>query len=109
MIRFGRTRERRSGRQRRWPAARLAGLDQDGRAKASSPNRSAPSRSPGPSDLPFRPGPDLGCPPDRRGGAEMGGPTRHIIREGDARDLSAIETESVHLVCTSPPYGSLKE
>lgn len=39
----------------------------------------------------------------------MGGPTRHIIREHDARDLSEIETESVHLVCTSPPYGSLKE
>ncbi|HEX3842650.1 MAG TPA: site-specific DNA-methyltransferase [Acidimicrobiales bacterium] len=37
------------------------------------------------------------------------GPTRHIIRQGDARDLSFIETESVHLVCTSPPYGSLKE
>jgi site-specific DNA-methyltransferase (adenine-specific) len=38
-----------------------------------------------------------------------GGPTTHIVYEGDARDLSAIETESVHLVCTSPPYGSLKE
>lgn len=37
------------------------------------------------------------------------GPTTHIIRQGDARDLSFIETESVHLVCTSPPYGSLKE
>lgn len=33
----------------------------------------------------------------------------HVIREGDARDLSFIESESVHLVCTSPPYGSLKE
>ena len=39
----------------------------------------------------------------------LGGPTEHIIHEGDARDLSMIETESVHLVCTSPPYGSLKE
>ncbi len=39
----------------------------------------------------------------------FGGPTRHLIQEGDARDLSSIETESVHLVCTSPPYGSLKE
>lgn len=39
----------------------------------------------------------------------MSGPTKHLIREGDARDLSFIETESVHLVCTSPPYGSLKE
>lgn len=37
------------------------------------------------------------------------GPTRHVLVEGDARDLSEIETESVHLVCTSPPYGSLKE
>ena len=36
------------------------------------------------------------------------GVTRHTIREGDARDLSFIDTESVHLVCTSPPYGSLK-
>ena len=33
----------------------------------------------------------------------------HVIREGDARDLSFIDDESVHLVCTSPPYGSLKE
>jgi len=33
----------------------------------------------------------------------------HVIAEGDARDLSLIEDESVHLVCTSPPYGSLKE
>lgn len=37
------------------------------------------------------------------------GPTRHVVVEGDARDLSGIETESVHLICTSPPYGSLKE
>jgi DNA modification methylase len=33
----------------------------------------------------------------------------HLIHEGDARDLSFLEDESVHLVCTSPPYGSLKE
>ncbi len=39
----------------------------------------------------------------------MHGPTSHVIRQGDARDLGFIETESVHLVCTSPPYGSLKE
>jgi DNA modification methylase len=38
-----------------------------------------------------------------------GGPTTHSIYEADARDLSWIGTESVHLVCTSPPYGSLKE
>jgi DNA modification methylase len=37
------------------------------------------------------------------------GITSHLIREGDARDLAWIETESVHLICTSPPYGSLKE
>ncbi len=41
--------------------------------------------------------------------ATTNGPTRHVIRLGDARDLSFIGTESVHLVCTSPPYGSLKE
>lgn len=34
--------------------------------------------------------------------------TRHEIHEGDARDLSFIATESIHFVCTSPPYGSLK-
>lgn len=33
----------------------------------------------------------------------------HVIVEGDARDLSFIASESVHFVCTSPPYGSLKE
>jgi modification methylase len=33
--------------------------------------------------------------------------TKHKVVEGDARDLSFIATESVHLVCTSPPYGSL--
>ncbi len=38
----------------------------------------------------------------------LGGITTHVVREGDARDLSWLEPESVHLVCTSPPYGSLK-
>lgn len=33
----------------------------------------------------------------------------HVIQEGDARDLSFIDSASVHLVCTSPPYGALKE
>jgi DNA modification methylase len=42
------------------------------------------------------------------GGGVTSGPTRHIVRQGDARDLGFIETESVHLVCTSPPYASLK-
>lgn len=41
--------------------------------------------------------------------APAGGPTRHLIGEGDARDLSFIETQSVHLVVTSPPYAMLKE
>ncbi len=36
------------------------------------------------------------------------GVTAHKVYEADARDLSFIETESVHLVCTSPPYGALK-
>lgn len=36
------------------------------------------------------------------------GITKHEIHHGDARELSFIPTESVHLVCTSPPYGSLK-
>lgn len=34
--------------------------------------------------------------------------TRHVIRFGDARDLSWIPSESVHLVVTSPPYFNLK-
>ena len=38
-----------------------------------------------------------------------GGPTRHIVRRGDARDLAFIPTGSVHLVVTSPPYADLKE
>lgn len=33
---------------------------------------------------------------------------KHELVQGDARDLSFIPTESVHLICTSPPYGSLK-
>lgn len=33
----------------------------------------------------------------------------HVVRVGDARNLSWIPSESVHFVCTSPPYGSLKE
>lgn len=36
-------------------------------------------------------------------------PEGHVVRLGDARDLSWIPDSSVHLVCTSPPYGSLKE
>ena len=35
--------------------------------------------------------------------------TEHILYHADARDLSFIESESVHLVLTSPPYFNLKE
>lgn len=34
--------------------------------------------------------------------------TRHLVVWGDARDLSWIPDESVHLVVTSPPYALLK-
>lgn len=34
--------------------------------------------------------------------------TRHEVRRGDARDLSWVPSTSVHLICTSPPYGPLK-
>ncbi|MGQ0654992.1 MAG: DNA-methyltransferase [Betaproteobacteria bacterium] len=36
------------------------------------------------------------------------GVTSHTVVEGDARSLAFITAESVHLVCTSPPYGALK-
>jgi len=35
-------------------------------------------------------------------------PTIHRLINGDARDLSFIPNESVHLVVTSPPYWNLK-
>jgi site-specific DNA-methyltransferase (adenine-specific) len=35
--------------------------------------------------------------------------TMHVLRKSDARDLSWIPNESVHLVVTSPPYWKLKE
>jgi site-specific DNA-methyltransferase (adenine-specific) len=37
------------------------------------------------------------------------GRTRHLLRQGDARDLSWLPDESVHIVVTSPPYGLLKQ
>lgn len=37
------------------------------------------------------------------------GVSRHLVRHGDARDLSWLPDESVHLVVTSPPYGLLKQ
>ncbi len=39
---------------------------------------------------------------------ELMKPTFHRLINGDARDLSFIEDESVHLVVTSPPYWNLK-
>ena len=35
-------------------------------------------------------------------------PTVHTIHHGDARQVSSLEPESVHLVVTSPPYWTLK-
>jgi modification methylase len=35
--------------------------------------------------------------------------TWHELRLGDARNLSSIESESIHLVMTSPPYWTLKD
>ena len=37
------------------------------------------------------------------------GQTWHHLVHGDARDLSFIENETVHLVVTSPPYWTLKK
>lgn len=34
--------------------------------------------------------------------------THHLLLHGDARDLSFIKNESVHLIVTSPPYWTLK-
>jgi DNA modification methylase len=36
-------------------------------------------------------------------------PTSHSIYRGDARDMSGLEPQSVHLILTSPPYWTLKE
>jgi site-specific DNA-methyltransferase (adenine-specific) len=35
--------------------------------------------------------------------------TEHVLHRGDARDVSWIPDESVHLVITSPPYWTLKK
>lgn len=35
--------------------------------------------------------------------------TTHLLHLGDARDLSFVQDESVHLVVTSPPYFTLKK
>lgn len=36
-------------------------------------------------------------------------PTKHRLIQGDSRNLSYLEDESVHLVVTSPPYWTLKK
>ena len=36
-------------------------------------------------------------------------PTTHSLYLGDARSMSALKAESVHLILTSPPYWTLKE
>jgi modification methylase len=36
-------------------------------------------------------------------------PTKHVLNLGDARTMSELPLESVHLVLTSPPYWTLKE
>jgi modification methylase len=35
--------------------------------------------------------------------------TQHVIHQGDSRSLDWIDSNSVHLVLTSPPYWTLKE
>lgn len=35
-------------------------------------------------------------------------PTRHVLVHGDAREISSLKRDSVHLVVTSPPYWTLK-
>ncbi|MCB2156864.1 site-specific DNA-methyltransferase [bacterium] len=45
----------------------------------------------------------------KKSGEETSPPTTHRLVHGDARDLSFIDDESVHLVVTSPPYWSLKK
>ena len=42
-------------------------------------------------------------------GAIRGMPTRHELYLHDARDMTAVESGSVHLIVTSPPYWTLKE
>ena len=45
--------------------------------------------------------------PDAR--AYDGPATTHLLNLGDARDLNWIDSDSVHLVVTSPPYFNLKK
>ena len=41
--------------------------------------------------------------------AYAGPATQHVLHEGDARELSWLPDESLHLVMTSPPYFNLKK
>lgn len=36
-------------------------------------------------------------------------PTKHTLFHGDSREFDAFDTESVHLILTSPPYWTLKK
>src|SRR4051794_29862646 len=36
-------------------------------------------------------------------------PTEHSLHLGDARGMHGVQSESVHLVLTSPPYWNLKD
>jgi modification methylase len=36
-------------------------------------------------------------------------PTKHVIARADARVMPGLQSNSVHLVCTSPPYWTLKD
>src|SRR5262245_20172150 len=47
--------------------------------------------------------------PNARSCRHMTDQTTHRLVNGDARKLSFIEDESIHLVVTSPPYWTLKE
>jgi hypothetical protein len=40
--------------------------------------------------------------------ASSWGVTKHRVYEGDARDLSFVQTERVHLICTRLPHASLR-
>jgi site-specific DNA-methyltransferase (adenine-specific) len=47
-------------------------------------------------------------PPANRANLIESRPTSHKLIQGDARNLSFIPNESVHLIVTSPPYWTLK-
>ena len=41
--------------------------------------------------------------------AQLSNPiTQHVLVQGDARDMTFIPNNSIHLVVTSPPYWNLK-